>query len=311
MESWELIIIGAGPAGLTAGLYGVRSGLKVLIIEEKIAGGKVSVSPWIENYPGFPEGISGAELSAKMLDQCRRFGIEIKELEHVKELQLEGSKKIVRTDRKEYSAEAVIIASGSQNKILGIPGELEFVGKGVSYCAICDGAFFKQKKILVVGGGNTAAMSALYLANIASEVIIMHRRDQMRAEEVYIKELADKNVQYLWNTELLEIKGDLKVKSAVLFENKSKIKKEIPVDGVFVFIGEIPNSQIAQKAGIIADEKGYIITDALQKTNIPGIYAVGDVTKCPVKQIGTAIGQAIIAATDVFRFIKKPSYVSR
>lgn len=308
MEHWDLIIIGAGPAGLTAGIYGARSGLKTLVLEEKSPGGMTATSPWIENYPGFPEGVSGTELTEKMLEQCRRFGAEIHDFEGVAELHVDKDRKIVRTDRSEYEPKALIITSGSKHKTLGVPGEEEFQGRGVSYCAICDGFFFKGKRVLVVGGGNCAAMSALFLGNLASEVYLAHRRDQLRAEEAYVKELKKRGVRFLWNTEVREVRGDKTVESVILYENKKGETKEMSVDGVFIFVGEAPNSDFAVKAGVKADEKGYIIVDLSQQTNIPGVYAAGDVTSCPVKQIGTAVGQATIAATEAFGYVKQPYY---
>jgi len=308
MEQWELIIIGAGPAGLTAGIYGARSGLRTLIMEGKVAGGLVSVSPWIENYPGFPEGITGTGLTERMVNQCRKFGAEVHEVESVIELNLAAEKKAVRTEASEYLAEVIIIASGSEPRPLGVPGESAFAGRGVSYCAVCDGAFFKGKRVLVVGGGNTAVMSALYLANIASEVYLAHRRDQLRAEQAYVKELVEKGVTFLWNTEVKEVHGNVKVESVTLFENKTGEKRQMAVDGVFIFIGETPNSEFAKRAGVKTDDRGYILVDSLQRTNIPGVYAAGDVTTCPVKQIGTAIGQAVVAATEAFGYVKRPYY---
>jgi len=308
MEHWDLIIIGAGPAGLTAGIYGARSGLKTLVLEEETPGGVASETPLVENYPGFPQGVIGLELVEKMAEQCKKVGAQINELESVVELQLEGKRKTVKTDRATYTAFAVVIASGSHYSTLGVPGENEFRGRGVSYCAVCDGAFFKGGKVLVVGGGNSAVMSAIYLSNLASEVKLAHRRNQLRAEEALIKDLHTRKVEILWNTELKEIKGDVKVKTAVLVNNKTGETREIDVNGVFVQVGEVPNSKIAEEAGIKVDKGGYIIVDNRQKTNIRGVYAAGDVTTCPIKQIGTAVGQAIVAATEAFGYIKQPYY---
>ena len=307
MEHWDLIIIGGGPAGLTAGIYGARSGLKTLILEEKTLGGAASESPIIENYPGFP-AITGQELVSKIAEHCRKFGVTIKEIEGVVELDLSSEKKIVKTDQMSYSASAVIIATGCHYRELGVPGENEFKGRGVSYCAVCDGAFFKEKRVLVVGGGNSAATSALYLTNVASNVKLVHRRDQLRAEEALFRNLQDLKAEFLWNSVVKEIKGDVKVKSVVVHNNKTDETKEIEFDGVFVQIGEVPNSQFASKAGIKVDKGGYIIADERQRTNIAGVYAAGDVTNGPVKQIGTAVGQAIIAATEAFGYIKRPYY---
>lgn len=307
MEHWDLIIIGAGPAGLTAGIYGARSGLKTLILEEKTPGGAAAETPLVENYPGFG-AISGRDLSDKMAEHCRKVGAKINELEKVVELDLKGEKKIVKTDRASYTASAVIIATGSHYRELKVPGEAEFRGRGVSFCAVCDGAFFKGGKVLVVGGGNSAVVSSIYLANLASNVKLAHRRDQLRAEKALQDALHAQKVDILWNTELKEIKGDVKVRSAVLGNNKTGETKEISVDGVFIQVGEVPNSQFAKEAGIAVDERGYIIVDMRQRTNIEGAYAAGDVTTGPVKQIGTAVGQAIIAVNEAFGHIKRPYY---
>jgi len=307
MENWDLIIIGAGPAGLTAGIYGARSGLKTLIIEEKTPGGAAAESPLIENYPGFP-AISGRELIDKMVEHCKKFEVPINELEKVVELDLKGERKVVKTDRATYTASAIIVASGCHYRELGVPGENEFRGRGVSFCAVCDGAFFKGRRVIVLGGGNSAAVSALYLSNLASNVKLAHRRDTLRAEEALAKDLQERNVELLWNTEIKEIKGDVKVKSVVLFNNKTGETKEIEMDGVFVQVGEVPNTQFAKEVGVEVDKGGYIIVDERQRTNINGVYAAGDVTTGPVKQVGTAVGQAIVAATEAFGYIKRPYY---
>lgn len=307
MEHWDLIVIGAGPAGLTAGIYGIRSGLKTLILEEKIPGGAAAECPLIENYPGFPS-ISGQELISKMVEHCKKLGAPINQLEKVVELDIKGEKKVVKTERTTYTASAIIIASGRHHQELGVPGESEFRGRGVSYCAVCDGAFFKGKRVIVVGGGNSAAVSAIFLSNLASEVKLAHRRDRLRAEEALVKDLGGRKVEVLWNTELKEIKGDTKVKSVRLFDNKNGGTKEVKIDGVFIQAGEIPNSQIAREAGVKVDDSGYIIVDEQQRTNVRGVYAAGDVTAGRVKQVGVAVGQAIEAVIDAFGCIKKPYY---
>jgi thioredoxin reductase (NADPH) len=306
-EHWDLIIVGAGPAGLTAGLYGARSGLKTLVLEEKTPGGQAAETPLVENYPGF-RSIGGRDLIDKMTEHCKKTGAKVNELEKVVELDLKDEKKIVKTNKTTYTSSALIIASGSHYRTLGVPGENEFRGRGVSYCAVCDGAFFKGRKVLVVGGGNSAVVSAIYLANLASDVKLSHRKSQLRAEGALVKDLQTQKVEILWNTELKEIKGDVKVGSAILINNKTGETKEINVDGVFVQVGEVPNSQFAKEAGIEVDERNYIVIDARQRTNIRGVYAAGDVTNGPVKQIGTAVGQAIVAATEAFGYIKRPYY---
>ena len=307
MGHWDLIIIGAGPAGLTAGLYGARSGLKTLVLEEKMPGGAVIDTQLVENYPGF-ESISGRDLADKMAKQCKKAGVKINELEKVAELDLKGEKKVVKTNRTVYTASAVIVASGRHYRTLGVPGETEFRGRGVSYCTLCDGAFFKGRNVLVVGGGNSAVVSARYLANIASHVRLAHRRHQLRADEVLVKDLIAQGVEIMWNTELKEVKGDNKVKGVVLVNKKTGETMETDLEGVFIQVGEAPNSQIAKEAGIEVDKAGYIIVDSRQRTNIDGVYAAGDVTIGPVKQIGTAVGEAIIAASEAFGYIKRPYY---
>lgn len=308
MESWELIIIGAGAAGLSAGIYGARSGLKTLIIEEKMAGGATSDAPVIENYPGFLQ-IGGSELAEKMLLHCRKAGAVIRELEFVTALDLKGERKIVKTARAAYEADAIIIATGSHYREIGVKGEKEFRGRGVSYCGVCDGPLFKGKKVLVVGGGNSAVTTALYLSGIAAEVFLAHRRDAFRAEEALVKDLASKkNMQVFLNTEVKEIKGERFVTSVLLFDKKTSETKELAVNAVFVQVGEAPNSQIAREAGVEVDDEGYIKIDIFQRTNIPGVYAAGDVTNHPVKQVGTAVGQGITAALSAYGYIRRPYY---
>jgi thioredoxin reductase (NADPH) len=308
MEGAELIIIGAGAAGLAAGIYGVRSGLRTLILEGKMAGGTTADAPFVENYLGF-EGINGMELARRMVAHAKTAGVPIKEFERAISLSIRDEAKTVKTDKADYAVKAVVIASGSEYRKIGVPGEKEFRGRGVSYCGLCDGPFFKGKRVLVVGGGNSALITTLYLADIASNVQIVHRRDAFRAEEALVRALNDKNnIEVMWNTELKEIKGEKVVKRAALINNKTGETKEMPFDGVFVQIGESPNSQIAKEAGIAVDEDGYVIVDTIQHTNLAGIFAAGDVTNHPVKQIGTAVGQGITAATEAYAFIKRPYY---
>jgi len=308
MEKWDLIIIGAGPAGLTAGIYGVRSGLKTLIIEEKMAGGTAADAPIIENYPGF-ERITGAELMQRIAAHCIGAGVVIHEFEKAISLDLKGEEKIVKTDKAEHAAKAVIIATGTSYRELGVPGEKEFKGRGLSHCAVCDGPLFKGKRVLVVGGGNAAVATALYLADLASEVKIIHRRDSFRAQESLIKDLLGRgNVKVFWNTQLKEIRGERLIEKAVLLNLITGETWELPVDGIFVQVGETPNSQIAKEAGVEVDENGYIKVDVRQRTNIPGVYAAGDVTTYPVKQVGAAVGQGVTAALEAYGYIRRPYY---
>jgi len=308
MEELELVIIGAGAAGLAAGIYGVRSGLKTVILEEKLAGGTTADAPMVENYPGF-SSIAGTELAQKMVGHAKTAGVMLKELEAVVSLELEGEKKRVQTTKATYEARAVVIATGSHYRQLGVPGEEEFRGRGVSYCGICDGPFFKGKTVLVVGGGNSAAMTALYLAGIAADTKIVHRRATFRCEEALTQSLRNtKNVEILWDSEITEIKGDKIVQKVTLLDKKTGSTKDLPVNGVFVQIGEDPNSQAAKTAGVKTDQDEYIIVDGLQRTNIEGVYAAGDVTNHPVKQVGIAIGQGITAALEAYCFIRRPYY---
>jgi thioredoxin reductase (NADPH) len=308
MENWDLIIVGAGSAGLSAGIYAVRSGLKTLILDEKFAGGTISDASKVVNYPGFVE-ISGSELAEKMTSHAKTVGATIHDIEPVSELDLAGELKVVRTASAEYQTRAVIYSTGSHYKELGVKGESEFKGKGVSYCGVCDGPFFKGKKVLVVGGGNTACITTLYLSGLASQVYVVHRREAFRAEESLVSDISSKsNVSIMWNTEVQEIKGDKQVKMVTLIDNVTKKTKDLDVDAVFVQIGEAPNSQIASSSGIEIDQHGYVKVNARQETNLPGVFAAGDVTDQPIKQVGTAVGQGITAALEAYSFIRRPYY---
>ncbi|MEM2321406.1 MAG: thioredoxin-disulfide reductase [Candidatus Bathyarchaeia archaeon] len=308
MEKWDLVVIGAGPAGLTAGIYSARSGLKTLILEKGSAGGALNEIPWIENYPGFSDGVSGQELAERLVSQCKKFGARIQEFEETIRIDVGYEEKVVKTDKGAYPTEAIIIASGSRHRRLNVPGERELEGKGVSYCALCDGPLFRNLRVLVVGGGNTAAVSALYLFDLGAKVFLAHRRKYLRADEIYTKEISNKGIEVLWNTEVKEIIGENKVRGVVLYNNETKKEFTLDVDGIFILIGEVPNSEFAKASGIKVNEEGYIIVDVFQRTNVPGIYAAGDVTTHPIKQIGSAVGQAITAAVEAYRHVKKPYY---
>ena len=308
MENWDVIIIGAGSAGLSAGIYTVRSGLKTLILDEKLPGGTISDASTVVNYPGFAD-ISGGELAEKMTNHCKTVGAVIHELEPVTELELSGEKKIVKTSNASYEAKAIIFSTGSHYKEVGVKGEKEFRGRGVSYCGVCDGPFFKGKKVLVVGGGNSACITTLYLSGLAAQVTVIHRREAFRAEESLVTDIAAKgNVTTLWNTEIQEIKGDKQVKTVTVIDNITKQTSELAVDAVFVQVGEAPNSQIAKTSGVETDEHGYIKIDIHQQTNLSGVFAAGDVTDHPIKQVGTAVGQGITAALEAYSYIRRPYY---
>jgi thioredoxin reductase (NADPH) len=306
MESYDLIIVGAGAAGLTAGIYGVRSGLKTIVFEDKLAGGTTGDAPWVENYPGF-QNISGTELAQKMVAHAKSAGVKISEFEKVVKMDLKDERKAVETDKGTYEARVVIIASGSEYRHLGVLGEKELRGRGVSYCGLCDGPFFKNKRVLVVGGGNSALMTALYLAHIGSDVKVAHRREAFRAEEALIQALKSaENIEVLWNSEIKEILGDKMVRGVRVFNNKTGENRELPFDGVFIQVGETPNSETAKEADVSVNENNYVIIDGLQHTNLEGVYAAGDVTNHPVKQIGTAVGQGITAAIEAFVYVRRP-----
>ncbi|MCJ7424488.1 thioredoxin-disulfide reductase [Candidatus Bathyarchaeota archaeon] len=308
MENWDLIIIGAGPAGLAAGIYGTRSGLETLVLDEKIAGGTAADAPIIQNYLGF-SSILGLELAQKMADHAKNAGVKIREFEEATQIDLKPKTMIVRSSKTIYETKTIIIATGGQYRQLGVPGETHFRGRGVSYCGLCDGPLFKGKQLLVVGGGNSALITALYLADIASKVKIAHRKDAFRGEEALIRTLKEKqNIETLLNTEVKEIKGDRLVNSVVLFNNATGETRETLIDGVFVQVGEDPNSRLAKEAGVAVDEDGYIVVDVKQRTNVNGVFAAGDVTNHPVKQVGTAVGQGTTAATEAYGYVRRPYY---
>jgi len=311
VSEWDLIIIGGGPAGLTVALYGSRSGLSTLVLEEKTTGGLLSEIPLVENYPGFSEGISGLDLAAKMTEQARRAGAEIHEIEKAESIDAKGKLIFVKTDRANYSCGALILATGALHRPLGVKGEKELKGRGVSYCALCDGAFFRGKNVAVAGGGNSAASSALYLAGIARQVYLIHRRGELRAEEAMIKAIKDKGVRILLNREILEIKGESKLQSILMRDKTTDECSEMQIDGLFVEVGEIPNSRLALNLGAELDEEGFILVNDRQGTNIGGVFAAGDVTSFPVKQISTAVGQGAVAATEAFLHVKQPYYRRR
>ena len=307
----DVIIIGAGPAGLTAAIYCARSGLKTIVLEEKNPGGLMSEAIVIENYPGFQDSITGLELTERMERQAKKFGVLINCPEKAVELQLQEEIKIIKTDKNTYSGKAVILSLGTSYRRLCVPGEEKFRGKGVSYCALCDGRFFKGKKVIVIGGGNSTVMSSLYLSALASKVKMIHRKDELRADHIQVKKLQNTSIDLILNSEITEIRGDLFVKEVIIRNVKTGEERSVQVDGVFVQIGEEPCSLIAKNSGVETDDKGYIVTDRRQRSNIEGVYAAGDVTNFPVKQVGTAVGQGIVAAVEAFAFIKKPYYYPR
>jgi thioredoxin reductase (NADPH) len=307
-KAYEVIIIGGGPAGLTAGLYTSRSRLRTLLIESSIFGGQITTTELIENYPGFPQGITGAELGQLMEEQARRFGLEMVNQEAL-EVKLEGEKKVVRTHEADYEAEVLIVSSGTEYRRLGIPGEEEFVGKGVSFCATCDGAFFQDSRIVVVGGGDSALTEALFLTKFAKEVTIIHRRDALRATKIYQERtFANPKIKFLWNSVMQEIKGDKMVQSILVRNVKTGEVKEFETEGVFLFVGIVPRTQFL-KGLVQMDEGGYVLTNEDCETSVKGIFAAGDCRKKLLRQITTAVGDGATAASAAEKYLeekKKP-----
>jgi thioredoxin reductase (NADPH) len=305
MQHRDAIVVGAGPAGLTAGSYLAHYGFDTLLFEEKIAGGYAAEIPFLENYPGCLEGISGKDLVDKMVLHCQKTGAEIQQLERVSGLDLKGKKYIVKTEKSDYLAEAIIIASGRSPRVLEVPGKSQFHGKGVSHCAVCDGFFFKGRKVIVVGDDNRAAEVAIFLSGLASDVKLICGKEKLCSEKILIEILQKRKVEILGNMELKEIKGDIKVKSVVLINKATGNEKEIDTDGIFLQLEGVPNSQIARESGIKVDKGGYIIVDDKGRTNIDRVYAIGDITTSPNKLVVTAAAQAAVAAFDVLEHVEK------
>ena len=302
MENFDIIIIGAGPAGLTAGLYAGRQNSKALVIDKGLSGGAGSEVPMMENYPGF-DLISGMELISKMKPQCEKFS-EIRENQIIEDIEKRDDGIYIKTkssigdDFNEYLTKSVILATGASHRHLNVPGENEFLGRGVAYCATCDGMFFVNRNVLMVGGGNSAAQEALYLKNIGCNVKIVHRRDSLRCEHRLEELLQEKGVEILWNSTIKEIKGDMAVNSVTLV--RDGVEEEYETDAVFVAIGDEPSNDLAKQLGVELDENGYIITDKSQSTNVSGVYAAGDITG-GVKQWIVACGEGAVAAISAYQ----------
>ena len=302
-KRYEVIIIGGGPAGLTASLYTSRARLQTLLIQNALFGGQMTTTELIENYPGFPQGVTGDELSRLMEEQAKRFGLETIN-EEVVEVKLEGNLKEVRTYESSYFCEVLIICTGAEYRKLGVPGEKEFTGKGISYCATCDGAFFKDSQIFVVGGGDSALTEALFLTKFVKELTIIHRRDELRATKIYQERaLANSKIKFLWNSVVQEIKGDQIVRSVLVKNVKTGEVKEFATEGIFLFVGLIPRTQFL-KGLINMDEEGYIITDDKCETSVKGIFAAGDCRKKLLRQIATAVGEGATAAFAAEKYLE-------
>ncbi|HQA59982.1 MAG: thioredoxin-disulfide reductase [Tepidanaerobacteraceae bacterium] len=300
---YDVAVIGAGPAGLTAALYAARARLSTVVVEKMFPGGQAALTDIIENYPGFTEGISGIQLADAMKRQAERFGAEFTNGD-VERIEKNDDLFTVFLKGESIKAKTVILAAGAQPRKLGVKGEKEFTGRGISYCATCDGAFYKDKPIAVVGGGDTAIQEALYLTRFASEIYVIHRRDQLRATKV-LQERAFKNekIKFVWDSVVKEIKGEGTVDEVVVENVKTGKLDSLRVDGIFIAIGHIPNTDFVKDL-VQLNEQGYVITDAYMATNVPGIFAAGDMRQKDLRQVVTAVSDGAIAAVEAGKYLE-------
>ncbi|AUI71577.1 thioredoxin-disulfide reductase [Companilactobacillus alimentarius] len=304
MKSYDVVIIGAGPGGLTAALYASRANLSVMILDRGIYGGQMNNTAAIENYPGF-ESILGPDLSEKMYKSSTQFGADFG-YGAVQSVEDKGNVKIIHTDDGDYEAKALIIATGSQYKKIGVPGENEMSGRGVSYCAVCDGAFFKGQDVAVIGGGDSAVEEGIYLTQLAKSVTIIHRRDQLRAQKI-LQDRAFKNdkIKFVWNADVKEIMSDDdKVSGVRYIDKKTGDEHVVPAKGAFIYVGIKPMTEPFKDLGVL-DEDGWIDTNEHMETKIPGIFAVGDVRKKDLRQVATAVGEGGIAGQQAYNYIQE------
>ena len=301
---YDTIVIGAGPAGMTAALYAARANLKVATLEQGAPGGQMNNTSDIENYPGF-ESISGPELSMKMFEPLEKLGVE-NLYGIVSGIEDKGDYKVVKTGDEEYQTKTVIIATGAKHRHIGVAGEEEYNSRGVSYCAVCDGAFFRNQDLLVVGGGDSAVEEGIYLTRFANSVTIVHRRDELRAQKIIQdRAFANEKISFVWDTVVEEIVGNEMVVTGVKARNvKTDEVSEIEANGVFIYVGLDPLTEPFKKAGI-TNEAGWIETDQEMRTKIPGVYAIGDVREKTLRQITTAVGEGGIAGQQVFNYIEE------
>lgn len=302
-KEYDVIVVGSGPAGMTAALYASRANLSVLLLERGVPGGELINTADVENYPGFTN-IQGPDLANKMYESAMQFGVDYA-YGLVKNVEVGETKHVIHTDSEAFAAPAIIIATGSVHRNLNVPGEETYAGRGVSYCAVCDGAFFRDKEIKVVGGGDSAVEEGTYLTQFGKRVNIIHRRDELRAQKI-LQNRAMKNdkVAFTWDTVVTEIQGDGKKVTGVTLQNTKTGEKTVePADGVFIYVGLLPNSEPFQDLGIM-DEEGWIITDENMHTQIPGIFAVGDVRQKKLRQISTAVGDGGIGGQEAYNYIE-------
>ena len=292
---YDMIVVGGGPGGYTAALYAARAGMQVAVVEKLAAGGQMAQTHQVDNYPGFEDGIDGIDLADKMQDQAHRFGAETiyAQVEH---LELEAVPKAVHTDQGDYFAKTVVIATGANPRKLGLPMEQELTGRGVHYCAACDGMFYRGNTVVVVGGGNTAAADALALSRIAKKVYVVHRRDTLRATKLYHKPLLEaKNVEFLWNSAITALEGDGRLSGVVVKDLQNGQERFLEVNGLFVSIGRVPATALVE-GQLQLDQAGYIQAGEDTESSLPGVYAVGDVRSKQVRQIVTAVADGAVAA---------------
>ena len=298
---YDVVIIGGGPAGLTAGIYVKRAMLNALLIEKMGIGGQIIVTDLVENFPGFPE-ISGANLAMKFEEQARKFGLAMKGMVEVESIIDKDKIKVIQTTEGEIETRSVIIASGTTPKKLGARGEVEFIGRGVSYCATCDGFFFKDKVVVVIGGGDSAITEAIYLTKMAKKVIVVHRRSELRAEKINQEHaFSNPKISFIWDSVLEEIIGKNVVEKVILKNVKTNSTSEMATDGVFIYVGLIPNKAFTDDK---KDEWGFILTNEKMETSIKGIFAAGDCRVTPLRQIATAVGNGAIAAVSAERYLE-------
>jgi thioredoxin reductase (NADPH) len=298
---YDVVIIGGGPAGLTAGIYVKRAMLNAVLLEKMGVGGQIIVTDKVENFPGFLE-ISGADLAAKFEEQARKFGLEMKGMVEADAIEDKGNIKIIKTTEGDIETKSVIIASGTTPKKLGAKGEIEFTGRGVSYCATCDGFFFRDKVVVVIGGGDSAITEAIYLTKMAKKVIVVHRRDELRAEKINQEHaFSNPKISFIWDSALVEIVGKKIVEKVMLRNLKTNEISEIKTDGVFIYVGLIPNTGFAD---VKKDEWGFIIANEKMETSVKGIFVAGDCRVTPLRQIATAVGDGAIAAVSTGKYLE-------
>ncbi len=298
---YDVVIIGGGPAGLTAGIYAKRAMLNAVLLEKMGVGGQIIVTDLVENFPGFQE-ISGADLAGKFEQHAQKFGLETKSMVEVTHIEDRGKTKLVKTHEGDFGTKTVIITTGTTPKKLGVKGELDLIGRGVSYCATCDGFFFRDKTVVVVGGGDSAITEAIYLTKMAKKVIVVHRRDKLRAEKINQEHaFANPKISFVWDSVVEEIAGKQVVEKVMVRNVKTNAVSEIKTDGVFIYVGLIPNTDFAD---VQKDERGFIITNDCRETSVKGIFAAGDCRVTPLRQIATAVGDGAIAAVSAERYIE-------